>query len=241
MKDREREFSLPADVPPKGDMRGLECRWNPLPARKDEILALIIQARMPGLQAFGIYARLLDEVFNPDRKPIQMEVLRFPWPPHFLYQEARTKIPAGFARWIYYLKMLGWTLGISLLMTLRGRKKNQQQPFEYLRELTENTDYLKFDECLRMIIDVSHEERERLLAILDGHHRAGEIFYGYHADRSALLTCFVRGPHQHIHFVDAAGGGYAMAAKRLKAQRKSADQPAAEAAGAPRLDGHRQT
>jgi hypothetical protein len=87
--------------------------------------------------------------------------------------------------------------------------------------LTENTDYLKFDESLRMIVDVSKAERESLLALLERHYLNGEIFFGWHSDRAALLTCFVQGPHQHIHFVDAAGGGYAMAAKRLKAQRRT--------------------
>jgi len=230
MKERQ-DFLLSDKVPAVGSMVGLECRWNPLPARKDEVLALIIQSRAPGLQAFAIYEQLLNEIFKPERKPIQMSVLRFPWPPKFLLQEAKVKIPAGIKRWVYFAKMLVWTLGISAMMLFRGRKKNLEQPFEYLQELTENTDYLKFDECLRMIIDVTKAERENLLAILEKHYRAGEIFYGSHADRSALLTCFVQGPHQHIHFVDAAGGGYAMAAKQLKAQRKAAAQPAARAAG----------
>jgi len=36
------------------------------------------------------------------------------------------------------------------------------------------------------------------------------------------MTCFVEGlqPGQHVHFIDGSGGGYAMAAKRLKAQRR---------------------
>ncbi len=222
MKERESEFNLPDNYPAEGDMAGLECRWNPLPARKDEIMALIVQARVKGLEAFHIYRTVLEEIFKPERKPIQLSSLRFPWPSKYLMKEARIKHPRGPGRYWYFLKMSAKTLAISILMTVRGKKKNLDQPYEYLRELTENTDYLKFDETLRMIIDVTREERERLLGILDRHHRAGEIFYGYHCDSSALLTCFVQGPHNHIHFVDAANGGYAMAAKVLKAQRKSA-------------------
>jgi hypothetical protein len=218
MKEREQEFSLSEEVPAVGSMTGLECRWNPLPARKDEVLALIIQSRRPGVEGFKLYKELLQEIFKPERKPINLTELRFPWPPRYLLQEASMKIGRGPARLYYLLKMMGWTLLISLLMTFRG-KKNLEQPFEYLQELTQNTDYLKFDESLRMIIDVSRAERESLLAVLERLYLDGEIFYGWHSDPAALLTCFVQGPHQHIHFVDAAGGGYAMAAKKLKAQR----------------------
>ncbi len=231
MKDREAEFSLPESTASEGSMDGLECRWNPLPARKDEVLALIIQSRTPGLGAFVVYKQLLGEIFKTERKPVNLTELKFPWPPKFLLQEARMKIRAGPARWYYLIKTLGWTLIISLMMTFRGKKKNLQQPFEYLRELTENTDYLKFDETLRMIIDVSTGEREHLIHALEQRYKNGEIFYGHHSDPSALLTCFVQGPHQHIHFVDAAGGGYAMAAKQLKAQRKLAQAPVEKSTG----------
>jgi hypothetical protein len=223
MKEREDQYSLPESVPAVGSMTGLECRWNPLPARKDEVMALIIQSRLPGLEGFKTYQALVEEIFKPGHKPIGLSELRFPWPPRFLLQEARVKTPQGLARTWYFIKMLGWTLLISLMMTFRGKKKNLEQPFEYLSELTENTDYLKFDESLRMIIDVTVAEREELLKILNKHYRDGEIFYGWHCDPAALLTCFVQGPHQHIHFVDAAGGGYALAAKKLKAQKKIAN------------------
>ena len=42
--------------------------------------------------------------------------------------------------------------------------------------------------------------------------------YGLHKQDSALMTCIVATPLQrdHIHFVDGAMGGYAMAARALK-------------------------
>ena len=85
----------------------------------------------------------------------------------------------------------------------------------------QNTDYLKFDGALRMVVDVSQPQKDRLLAMLETLYREGRIFYGHHADPCALLTCYIQGPHKHIHFVDTGGGGYAMAAKELKMQKRA--------------------
>ncbi|TIU36300.1 MAG: DUF3095 domain-containing protein, partial [Mesorhizobium sp.] len=49
---------------------------------------------------------------------------------------------------------------------------------------------------------------------------AGICNYGLHRQKSALMTCLVISPLQrdHVHFIDGAAGGYAMAAASLKAK-----------------------
>ena len=44
--------------------------------------------------------------------------------------------------------------------------------------------------------------------------------YGIHRQASALMTCIVPSPftRDHMHFVDGGAGGYAMAARSLKAK-----------------------
>ena len=43
-----------------------------------------------------------------------------------------------------------------------------------------------------------------------------------HKSREALVTCIVFSYNgSHVHFVDGSDGGYAMAARDLKARRKS--------------------
>ena len=49
----------------------------------------------------------------------------------------------------------------------------------------------------------------------------GTSVYGTHVANAALMTCAItsyRG--DHVHLVDGADGGYALAAKQLKAQRQ---------------------
>jgi DUF3095 family protein len=219
MKEREHEFGLPEDHEADGDMSGLECRWSPLPARKKEILALIIQARRRGEAATRIYREILGEALTPDLKPISLTELRLGWPPPFLQHEAKMRAKGALGRLTYLIKTYIVSLAHTLILVARGRR-NITDPIPYLRELTENTDYLKFDEALRMIVDVSEEQKERILKKLDAHYRDGEIYFGHHSDPCALLTCYIRGPRRHIHFIDAGGGGYAMAAKQLKAQKR---------------------
>ena len=125
------------------------------------------------------------------------------------------------SRLTYLTKTHIVSLAHTLILVARGRR-NITDPIPYLRELTENTDYVKFDEALRVIVDVSEEQKERILKKLDAHYRDGEIYFGHHADPCALLTCYIRGPKRHIHFIDAGGGGYAMASKQLKAQKRLA-------------------
>jgi len=45
------------------------------------------------------------------------------------------------------------------------------------------------------------------------------------------MTCYFHGPEdgQHIHFIDGGDGGYAMAAKQLKAQLNGSPDPPAPA------------
>ena len=53
--------------------------------------------------------------------------------------------------------------------------------------------------------------------------RAGIARCGTHRQTSALMTCFVPSATRsdHVHFVDGAKGGYATAARTLKAASRS--------------------
>ena len=54
-------------------------------------------------------------------------------------------------------------------------------------------------------------------------HETGDLFYGVHVSDRALTTCLMHeGTVREVHFVDAADGGYALAAKQLKRQLRDA-------------------
>ena len=70
--------------------------------------------------------------------------------------------------------------------------------------------------------DGSDAQYEDLRTYLEGQRRAGRLVYGMHKSSEALVTCIVFSYNgNHVHFVDGSDGGYAMAARGLKAQLKS--------------------
>ncbi|MNT74137.1 hypothetical protein D3C72_2129270 [compost metagenome] len=70
-----------------------------------------------------------------------------------------------------------------------------------------------------MTIDISAERLALIEARLRRAEEAGVSRYGLHQQDSALMTCIVPTPmsRDHMHFVDGASGGYAVAASKLKA------------------------
>jgi hypothetical protein len=97
-----------------------------------------------------------------------------------------------------------------------GIKVGSFVPGVYLRQVVENSDFRKYDDGLRMIIDCTPElanTLERRLAAA-----AGTARYGLHRQEAAMMTCFTPSPTRsdHVHFIDGAQGGYAAAATALK-------------------------
>ncbi len=72
-----------------------------------------------------------------------------------------------------------------------------------------------------MHLDLSSEQLAALTVALERQHEAGDIVYGIHTAKSTILTCLITNyDGNHVHFVDGADGGYALAAKQLKSELK---------------------
>lgn len=107
-----------------------------------------------------------------------------------------------------------------VITDVRGSTKAIEQG-EYKQNLIVNTDYRKFDELLRMVISGTKVQRQQLRSILEDYRDKGKIVFGIHEAPSALITCIVTNyDKDHVHFLDGADGGYAMAAREMKQQLK---------------------
>jgi hypothetical protein len=83
----------------------------------------------------------------------------------------------------------------------------------------ENSDFRKYDDGLRMILDCTQELERALTERLTAAASHGIVGYGLHRQDAAMMTCFTPSAMRsdHVHFIDGARGGYASAATALKA------------------------
>ncbi|MBN8978196.1 MAG: DUF3095 family protein, partial [Rhizobiales bacterium] len=92
-------------------------------------------------------------------------------------------------------------------------------PRVYLGQAVANSDFRKFDDGLRMVLDCSPELADTLEQRLSAAAATGTVRYGVHRQDAAMMTCFTPSALRadHLHFIDGARGGYAVAATALKA------------------------
>ena len=142
--------------------------------------------------------------------------MRFTWPPSGLAAEARaTRGARSFAR--RYIEVLV----SSLIQLFCERFDTQAGPYNapvYREELRANTDFRKYDDTLRMVLDVTDAQADAIERHLEREYVAGRLVYGTQRAATALMTCLVFSLEQseHVHFIDGSDGGFARAAVAFK-------------------------
>ena len=165
------------------------------------------------------YRTLLNEIrtIAPDAMPITEENLPDRWPPEFLMHEARMKKSGWLAQWLHYLSVVLLT-GLLTIVVRKTRHQPESAAARYIASLCRNNDYLKLDDYLRMVIDVTQDQRQQIEALLDSHADNHDLVWGSHFSETALFTCMVKSEQIHLHFVDGNNGGYTAAARDMEAR-----------------------
>ncbi len=211
----------------EADFTGFECRWEPIPSQKGVVASLLVQAcAADRAEAATVYRRVIDRIeaiVGGDGRPVAVSRLRLAAEAKAFEAEARVR--SGTAQGLGFVvqrtRAAAQTRLGALLME-RGWNALGFPGQSYKDEVVANTDFRKFDDTLRMVLDVSPAQKDAIVAFLEEEHRAGQLVFGVHAATSALMTCAVRRRRgDHVHFVDGSDGGYALAAKQLKAQLKA--------------------
>lgn len=210
----------PAEPGVRPDLGGLSCRWNDIPASKGAMLSLVIAPVQPDSPAFRDFVgRLLDllEHSSEVARPVPDGAPGVRWPPAGVELEARASRRSGEGRLVARLRVLVLTL-FSFVLLRFGIRAGAFDPAVYRRTVAENSDFRKFDDVLRMTLDCTPSLADRIEARLAEAAAAGIVRFGVHRQAAAIMTCIVPSPirNDHFHFVDGAGGGYAMAAQRMK-------------------------
>jgi hypothetical protein len=202
------------------DLTGLSCRFEEIPAVRGLILAVLVMPVQGGDAA--AYRRLIEDIValverSPDSgRPVPPGGPQLRWPPAGVEFEARAR--RGGALLTRRLHVFAWTLFYYLIMRF-GIKVGGFVPHIYVQQVVENSDFRKYDDGLRMVLDCTPGLERELSARLAAAASAGTARYGLHRQDAAMMTCFTPSAirSDHVHFIDGARGGYASAATALKA------------------------
>lgn len=211
----------PAPRGVRPDLTGLSCRFDEIATRRGVVLSVIMVAGADG--SAGAYQQLVGDILALAERdieagrPVPENAPRVRWPPAGFGLEALAARRQGESSWSARLRVALHSLA-GFLLFRTGLRIGGFDPRLYLGQLVANTDYRKFDDGLRLTLDCTPRTADQIEAVLALAQRQGVVFAGTHRQSASLMTCFVPSPTRsdHVHFIDGAMGGYAMAARALK-------------------------
>jgi hypothetical protein len=215
------EFAVAAA--PEGaqpDLSGLSCRFEEIASARGLILSVLV---LPAAGAdSSAFRKVIEDIIalverSPDAgRPVPAGGPPLRWPPQGVDYEARAN--RGGPLLIRRARVLARTWFSYLIMRF-GIEVGGFVPRTYVRQLVENSDFRKYDDALRMVLDCTEELARGLDERLAKAAAQGIVRYGLHRQDAAMMTCFTPSAlrSDHVHFIDGARGGYASAASALKA------------------------
>ncbi len=206
----------------KANYTGFTCRWQDIPSRHGETLSMIIKVTESTLetqvQQYSEIIKTISKIYGKSHlhHPIHFEGLNLTFDPNSLSIEASSMAANIFQKGVRFSKIY--------LENLVGKiSTDRQESFmgfsmkNHRQKMILSSDYKKFDGSLKMVISGTTKQRLELENYLNKLVQKNLLNYGIHISDRALLTCLVfAGTGKEVHFVDAADGGYALAAKKIK-------------------------
>jgi len=224
IKGDEEKYCLVSEDAGQLDLKGLSCRWNPLPSKNGIVLSLLVLSRRePSGRIYDEFLNHFKGVFEgaiEQSNPVNTDVIGYNSIKDCLKDE--TRFITSKRSWAFFKRFC--EIVAAVLIFKHGWPACIFDAKKYKESMRSHSDHRKFDDMLRMIVDCSHKQARAIHRYLEARRLRGDVFYGLHISKTALMTCYVQDVKdgQHIHFVDGGDGGYAMAAKQFKAQIRAA-------------------
>jgi len=221
LKTNLEKYEIKGGIKHMIDLKNLSCRWNAIPSSSGKNLSMLVVVRTENKEK--VYKQILNKLSQiyagklEDANPINIKKMSYKSFSQCFRNEKRLHTSVwsmGFFRRII-------SIFLSVLMFKIGLPKKIYDPTPYTSSIKAHSDYRKFDDMLRMNIDCSPKQLDMIKAYLKELYEKNYIYYGLHISENSIMTCYVNdlSPGNHIHFIDGGNGGFAMAAKKLKAQQ----------------------
>src|SRR3954447_17902486 len=163
------------------DLSGLSCRFEEIPSARGVILSVLV---VPAKGADPAqFRKVIEDVIalverSPDAgRPVPAGGPAIRWPPGGAELEARARRGGSLLR----RRVFVLANGLFAYLVMRfGIKVGGFVPQNYIRQVVENSDFRKYDDGLRMILDCTVELERTLTQRLATAASAGIIRYGVH-------------------------------------------------------------
>lgn len=206
------------EVSSEPNLDGLSCRLKPFKSQNGVIVTLIVKSNTNDNSAWirGPLFSEIKKILKDDLRsvnPIRRDALMWP----LISKSIRLEIalaPIGLASAI---KVILRALLANVILKL-NMKAGDFIADRYKTEFPLRSDFKKFDDNLRMVIDCTEAQFKAIEDLLVQGRAEGRILFGLNKTRSAVVTCITRtaSKGEHIHFVDGENCGYTHAALQIK-------------------------
>lgn len=200
----------------------LSCRWNAIPNQHGRILSMLVLARSEDtLQVYQNVLAALDRILDgglEKANPVNVSAMSYKSLWECLADERRYHASVFSAAFVArFLEIC-----VAVLVFKWNFRPPATDPDHYLRAIPIHSDYRKFADMFRAVLDCSPKSISAIRAYLSSLYEKGDIYFGLHESDTSLMTCYVNSTAdgQHVHFIDGGEGGHTLAAVQLKNQIK---------------------
>jgi hypothetical protein len=223
IKGQPEKYNVTLTEKTEANLDGLSCRWNPIPNKNGTVLTLLVLAKDNDQAIYEEVLHGIEHILGAPLdhfNPVNIEKASY----RSIVKNLKSLRKNHSSVWNFSFIKSFVEIFLAGLLFQFGLGPFFSSILNYENSMKTHSDYRKFDEILRMVIDCSIEQKDQIRHFFHEQKNKGKIYFGMHSSANSLMTCFVNSVNDgdHIHFIDGDDGGYAMAAKELKAQLKFA-------------------
>ena len=220
IKGAEEVYEIPQHHKKETNLRKLSCRWKSIESKQGSVLSLLFIDPEARDELYKEFLIKLEDILEGDLEranPVRTQSMNYRDTVQMLKHDTRHQ-----HSFFQLLPRMIDTLTATILFRW-GLFRFIPAYKNYFDQIATHSDFRKFDDMLRMVLDCRNEQIEKIDQLCHEMKDLYGICFGLYRSEAALMTCYVPNfsDGSHIHFIDGSNGGYAMAAKQLKAQLKA--------------------